>query len=70
MGSGSAERNLLIERTNTGLARTLAQGAKLGRCESLTNVNTLEVLQLLELGITVSTLGKDVLNVPPDQHWN
>lgn len=53
------ERDLLIERTNAGLARTRAQGTKLGRRESLTQRMQLEVLELLALGVSVSKLARD-----------
>lgn len=53
------ERDLLIERTNAGLARTRAQGTKLGRRESLTQSKQLEVLELLDRGVSVSKLARD-----------
>lgn len=53
------ERDLLIERTNAGLARARAQGIKVGRREALTQRKQLEVLELLDLGVSVSKLARD-----------
>lgn len=53
------ERDLLIERTNAGLARTRAQGTKLGRRESLSQRKQLEILELIDLGVSVSKLARD-----------
>jgi len=53
------ERDQLVERTTAGLARARAQGIKLGRRERLTEKKQLEVLQLLDEGVSVSKLAKD-----------
>lgn len=53
------EKDLLIERTNAGLARALAQGVKLGRKESLSAKSKQEVLSLLHSGASVSRLARD-----------
>ncbi|WP_311970452.1 recombinase family protein [Pseudomonas baltica] len=53
------EKDLLIERTNAGLARARSQGTKLGRKGSLSEKSRIEVLTLLESGTSVSQLAKD-----------
>ena len=52
------ERDLLIERTKAGLARTKAQGTKLGRPYRLTEAQKKEVMQALEEGETLYRLAK------------
>lgn len=53
------EKDLLIERTNAGLARARAHGVKLGRKGSLSAKSKHEVLSLLQSGASVSRLAKD-----------
>ena len=53
------ERDLLIERTNSGLARSRANGVKSGRREALSAGKQIEVLDLLSAGTSVSKLARD-----------
>lgn len=53
------ERDLLIERTNSGLARSRANGVKSGRREALSASKQVEVLDLLSAGTSVSKLARD-----------
>lgn len=53
------ERDLLIERTHAGIARAKAEGKKLGRPSSLTEVQKAEALQRLAAGESVSQLARD-----------
>lgn len=53
------ERDLLIERTNAGLARSRAKGTKMGRRESLSTKQKAEVLELLIAGTPVAKLARD-----------
>lgn len=53
------ERDQLIERTNSGLARSRANGVKSGRREALTASKQLEVLNLLSSGTSISKLARD-----------
>lgn len=53
------ERDQLIERTNAGLARTRAKGTKVGRRESLSAKQKIEVLELLADGTPVAKLARD-----------
>ena len=39
-------REMLIERTNAGLARTVANGTKLGRKKTVTNEITAQIIEL------------------------
>ena len=52
------ERDLLIERTQSGLARAKAQGKTLGRPAALTEEQRDEVRSLLAEGSSVSSLAK------------
>ena len=52
------ERDLLIERTQSGLARAKAEGKTLGRPGTLTREQREEVNQRLSEGITVSALAR------------
>jgi putative DNA-invertase from lambdoid prophage Rac len=53
------EKDLLIERTNAGLARARSQGIKLGRKGSLSEKSRTEVLSLLSSGTSVARLARD-----------
>lgn len=53
------ERDQIIERTNAGLSRTLAQGTKLGRRESLSAKQKADVLEKLATGTSVAKLARD-----------
>src|SRR3954469_19397556 len=52
------ERDLLIERTQAGLSRAIAEGKTLGRPQSLTDDQRRAVEQRLEEGATVSALAR------------
>lgn len=52
------ERDLLIERTQSGLARAKAQGKTLGRPAALTSKQREAVMQHLAEGVSVSSLAK------------
>lgn len=52
------ERDLLIERTKSGIARAKGQGKHLGRPNSLTSKQRSEVLQCLSRGESVSAIAK------------
>ncbi|MFM0098726.1 recombinase family protein [Paraburkholderia nemoris] len=53
------ERDLLIERTNSGLARVKAEGRKLGRPSALTDEQQTQVLSKLAEGATVYALAQE-----------
>ena len=53
------ERDLLIERTQAGLARARAAGRKLGRPESLSPEQRQEVARRLDQGATISALARE-----------
>ncbi len=53
------ERDLLIERTQAGLARAKAEGKALGRPSALTSVQQAEVLDRIAAGETISALARD-----------
>lgn len=53
------ERDLLIERTQAGLARSRAEGKTLGRPRSLTKGQTEEVVQRLAEGASVASVARD-----------
>ncbi|WP_320534808.1 recombinase family protein [Robbsia andropogonis] len=53
------ERDLLIERTQAGLARAKAQGKKMGRPGALTMTQKVEVTDRLAAGATVSQIARD-----------
>lgn len=53
------ERDLLVERTQAGLARAKAEGRKLGRPSKTTLQQRQEVLQRLERGDSVSLLARE-----------
>lgn len=52
------ERDLLIERTQAGLARAKAEGRALGRPSSLSTEEKAELLELARKGETVSSLAR------------
>ena len=52
------ERDLLIERTNSGIKRAQAERKKFGRPVSLTGARRVEVLRLLSGGIPVAQLAR------------
>ena len=53
------ERDLLIERTQAGLARAKAAGRPLGRPESLSPAQRQEVARRLDQGATISALARE-----------
>jgi putative DNA-invertase from lambdoid prophage Rac len=53
------ERDLLIERTQAGLARALANGKSLGRPHTLNNVQQLEAIRRLSAGDSVASVARD-----------
>lgn len=52
------ERDLLIERTNSGIKRAKAEGKKFGRPSALTDIQKCEVLRLLAEGVPVAHLAR------------
>lgn len=54
------ERDLLIERTQAGLARVKAAGKALGRRPSLTHEQQQEVRQKLTAGVSVAQIARDL----------
>ena len=53
------ERDLLIERTQAGLARAKSEGKTLGRPQSLSNAQTGAIWQRLGIGESVAALAKE-----------
>lgn len=53
------ERDLLIERTQSGISRARAQGKNLGRPLSLSGDQREQVLQRLAMGATLAQLSKE-----------
>lgn len=53
------ERDLLIERTQAGLARAKSQGKTLGRPAALTKAQQAEIADKLDQGITLGVLAKE-----------
>lgn len=53
------ERDLLIERTQAGLSRAVAEGKTLGRKPSLSKAQADEVLKRLEAGEAVAALARE-----------
>jgi len=53
------ERDLLIERTQAGLARVKAEGKRLGRKPALTESQRVEARQMLAQGQSVSQVARD-----------
>lgn len=52
------ERDLLIERTNSGLQRAKAQGKKFGRPPALNDEQHIQVLTQLEAGVAVAQIAR------------
>lgn len=52
------ERDLLIERTQAGLARAKAEGKTLGRPKSLSPEDSKEALRMLAQGISVAEIAR------------
>ena len=52
------ERDLLIERTQSGLARAKAQGKKLGRPNVLSESEVVQVTDMLDKGKTISFIAR------------
>ena len=53
------ERDLLVERTQAGLARAKAEGNSLGRPSTLTNDQRGDVVRRLDDGASVSALARE-----------
>jgi putative DNA-invertase from lambdoid prophage Rac len=53
------ERDLLIERTNSGISRAKAEGKKFGRPSALSEAQRLDALRRLKEGATVAQLARD-----------
>ena len=53
------ERDLLVERTQAGLARAKAEGTQLGRPSKTTEEDRQQILQRLSMGESVSQVAKD-----------
>nr|WP_314624492.1 recombinase family protein [uncultured Noviherbaspirillum sp.] len=54
------ERDLLIERTNSGIRRARAKGKKFGCCSTLIEVQKNEVLRQLAQGTTIAQVARQV----------
>jgi putative DNA-invertase from lambdoid prophage Rac len=54
------ERSLLIERTQSGLARARAQGKKLGRPAKVDSEKQSAIIGLLDSGVSVSQIARDL----------
>jgi len=54
------ERDLLIERTQSGLARVKAAGKVLGRKPSLSDDQQRDVLKKLAAGVSVAQVARDM----------
>src|SRR5471030_51619 len=52
------ERDLLIERTNAGIARAKAEGKAMGRPSALSDKQRAEVLRYLREGVSVAAIAK------------
>lgn len=53
------ERNLIVERTNAGVARARAQGKLIGRPPALTSLQEKNVLKRLKEGSSISRVAKE-----------
>jgi len=53
-------REMLIERTNAGLARTVANGTKLGRKSVLTPSSKREIITLRDNGLSIQKIADDI----------
>ena len=54
------ERDLLIERTQAGLARAKSEGKTLGRPRTLNQLQTLAVQKRIDSGASISSLAKEL----------
>ena len=57
------ERDLLIERTQSGLARAKARGKPLGRSAALTTDQQAEVRARIAAGATISAIARDICTI-------
>jgi DNA invertase Pin-like site-specific DNA recombinase len=55
------ERDLLVERTQAGLARARAEGKKLGRRSKTNEQQRIEIIKKIQSGITVSAVAREYL---------
>ena len=53
------ERDLIVERTQAGLAMAKAEGTKLGRPSKITPAQRQAILQQLAAGVSVSQVARD-----------
>ena len=53
------ERDLMIERTQSGLARAKSEGKKLGRPSVLSGIESKEVKNMLDQGQTISAIARN-----------
>ena len=53
------ERDLLVERTQAGLARARAEGKKLGRRSKTNDVQRTQIIEKLQTGMTVSEVARE-----------
>lgn len=53
------ERDLIIERTQAGLARAKAEGKTLGRPQSLSDAQAIEIRERLASGVAVAALARE-----------
>jgi len=53
------ERDLLVERTQAGLARARAEGKRLGRRSKTNDVQRSQIIEKLQTGITVSAVARE-----------
>ena len=62
------ERDLLIERTQSGLARTRASGSLLGRPSTQTPDQQAQVKDLMQNGVSISAIARQFDNQQRNQH--
>jgi putative DNA-invertase from lambdoid prophage Rac len=55
------ERDLLVERTQAGLARARAEGKKLGRRPKTNDLQRSQIIEKLQTGMTVSAVAREYL---------
>ena len=53
------ERDLLVERTQAGLARAKAEGKTLGRPSKTSNIQRAEIISKLQAGESVSAVARE-----------
>ena len=53
------ERDLLVERTQAGLARAKAEGKILGRPSKTTDIQRVEIIEKLQVGESVSAVARE-----------